>query len=203
MSTHTLTSGSAIVALDAAPKPTSAANPLADLDTLVAAHQQRIFRFLLLSLRDRDLAQSLTQDTFLRAWTTRDSFRGECTISTWLLRIALNLLRDHTRTERFRFWKRAATTAIDATDLANHLPHPTTSADSQLIARQQLTHIWQIVSTLSARQRSVFLLRFVEDLNLTEIAASTGMPISTVKSHLYRALAAIRASQHGSSEASL
>lgn len=203
MSAHTLTSGPAFVALDAPAEPSADTGPLADLDALVAAHQQRIFRFLLLSLRDRDLAQSLTQDTFLRAWTTRDAFRGECAVSTWLLRIALNLLRDHTRTERFRFWKRAATTAIDATDLSNHLPHPTTSPESQLIARQQLAHIWRIVSTLSPRQRSVFLLRFVEDLNLTEIASSTGMPISTVKSHLYCALAAIRANQGTSSEASL
>jgi RNA polymerase sigma-70 factor (ECF subfamily) len=53
--------------------------------------------------------------------------------------------------------------------------------------------IWQTVSGLSERQRTVFLLRFVDEMELPEIAAATGIPLSTVKSHLYRALAAIRA----------
>ena len=72
------------------------------IDTLHSLYSQRIFRFLLVSLRDRDRAETLTQETFLRAWTARDQFRGECAALTWLMRIALNLVRDHTRTNRFR-----------------------------------------------------------------------------------------------------
>jgi RNA polymerase sigma-70 factor (ECF subfamily) len=52
--------------------------------------------------------------------------------------------------------------------------------------------IWKTVDELSPRQRSVFLLRFVEEMELPEIAAATGIPLSTVKSHLYRALATVR-----------
>jgi RNA polymerase sigma-70 factor (ECF subfamily) len=55
-----------------------------------------------------------------------------------------------------------------------------------------MTLVWESVAQLSDRQRSVFLLRFVEELELSEIAEVTGLPISTVKTHLYRALAAIR-----------
>ncbi len=164
-----------------------------DLATVVASHQQRIFRFLLASLRDPDLAHTLTQETFLRAWTTRASFRGDCSIPTWLTRIALNLLRDHTRTKRFRFWRRVSTTSIDAGELAPFLPHPDSPTDSRIIASEQMAIIWQTVADLSDRQRTVFLLRFVEEMDLPEIAAATGMPLSTAKSHLYRALAAIRA----------
>ena len=54
--------------------------PFDDLASVVATYEQRIFRFLLVSLRDRDAAQSLTQDTFLRAWSARASFRGDCAI---------------------------------------------------------------------------------------------------------------------------
>jgi RNA polymerase sigma-70 factor (ECF subfamily) len=53
--------------------------------------------------------------------------------------------------------------------------------------------IWNAVAQLSQRQRSIFMLRFVEELELSEISIVTGLPVSTVKSHLYRALAAIRA----------
>jgi RNA polymerase sigma-70 factor (ECF subfamily) len=56
-----------------------------------------------------------------------------------------------------------------------------------------LTLVWESVAQLSERQRNVFLLRFLDELELSEIAAITGLPVSTVKTHLYRALATIRA----------
>lgn len=170
-----------------------AATPLDDMDSLIATYEQRIFRFHLVSIRDRDLALTLTQDTFTRAWAARASFRGDCAISTWLMRIALNLIRDHTRTDRFRFWKKVSETAVDVTDVAEHIPHRESSPEAALIAREQLALVWDSVARLSSRQRTIFTLRFVEELELAEIAAITAMPISTVKTHLYRALATLRA----------
>ena len=173
---------------------------LGSTETLHALYGQRIFRFLLASSRDHDLAETLTQETFLRAWSAREQFRGDCSAATWLTRIALNLLRDHTRTNRFRFWRDVSRTAVQADDLAAHLPDPVSSSESALIARQQLALVWETVATLSERQRTVFLLRFVEELELADIADIAGLPISTVKTHLYRALAVIRARhQTGSS----
>jgi RNA polymerase sigma-70 factor, ECF subfamily len=169
------------------------ATPLDDMDSIVAMYEQRIFRFHLVSIRDRDVAQSLTQDTFLRAWNARSTFRGDCAISTWLMRIALNLVRDHTRTDRFRFWKRVSETAVDVSDISSHVPHRDSSLESRLIANEQLTLVWESVAQLSERQRNVFLLRFLDELELSEIATITGLPVSTVKTHLYRALATIRA----------
>jgi RNA polymerase sigma-70 factor (ECF subfamily) len=179
------------------------ATPLDDMDAIVATYEQRIFRFHLVSVRDRDVAQSLTQDTFMRAWNARASFRGDCAISTWLMRIALNLVRDHTRTDRFRFWKRVSETAIDVSDISSHVPHRDSSLESRLIANEQLTLVWETVAQLSERQRNVFLLRFLEELELSEIASITGLPISTVKTHLYRALAAIRARHNATLKESL
>lgn len=170
--------------------------PLDDLQSVVSLYESRVFRFLLSTLRDRDAAEMLTQETFLKAWNARGSFRSDCSVSTWLLRIALNLARDHTRTNRFRFWKRAAATAVDAADVASSLPSREISAEAQILAREQVTRIWDTVAGLSERQRSVFLLRFQEELEIPEIAGITGLPIGTVKSHLYRALAAVRAN-HG------
>ncbi len=179
--------------LNAESLPSTKDSALASIETLHALYGQRIFRFLLASLRDRDVAENLTQETFLRAWTAREGFRGDCSAATWLTRIALNLLRDHTRTDRFRFWRKVAQTSVDASDLAAHLPHQSTSSESALIAHEQLALVWDTVATLSERQRTVFLLRFVEEMELADIAEATGLPISTVKTHLYRSLATIRA----------
>jgi RNA polymerase sigma-70 factor (ECF subfamily) len=183
--------------------PQASATPLDDMDSIVATYEQRIFRFHLVSIRDRDVAQTLTQDTFVRAWSARSSFRGDCSILTWLMRIALNLVRDHTRTDRFRFWKRVSDTAVDVSDISSHVPHRDSSLESRLIASEQMTLVWQSVAELSERQRSIFLFRFLEELELSEIASITGLPISTVKTHLYRALATIRARHNSSLKESL
>jgi RNA polymerase sigma-70 factor (ECF subfamily) len=169
------------------------ATPFDDLATIVALHQPRVFRFLLATLRDRDAAETLTQETFLRAWSARASFRADCAVSTWLIRIALNLARDHTRTGRFRFWKHLSTSAVDVSEIAASLPNRDATAESNLIAQQQVAEIWQTVGTLSPRQRTVFLLRFLEEMEIPDIATVTGLPIGTVKSHLYRALNIVRA----------
>ncbi|HTH53902.1 MAG TPA: sigma-70 family RNA polymerase sigma factor [Edaphobacter sp.] len=166
--------------------------PFDDLAVVIDTYRPRIFRFLLASLRDPDLAETFTQETFLRAWNSRAAFRGDCSVPTWLTRIALNLVRDHTGTHRFRFWRKAAVRSVDAAEIASFLPHPDSLVESRLIAAEQVTLLWQVVSTLSDRQRTIFLLRFVDEMDLTEIASATGIPLSTVKSHLYRALAHIR-----------
>jgi RNA polymerase sigma-70 factor (ECF subfamily) len=166
--------------------------PFDDITAVHELYEERIFRFLLFSVRDRDVALSLTQDTFMNAWRSRSSFRGDCSIATWLMYIAANLLRSHTRTETFRFWKRAAATAVSAEDLSAHLPHPERSAESRLIAHEQLQQMWRAVERLSATQRTIFLLRFIEEIELPEIAKVMNMPLPTVKSHLYRALGHVR-----------
>jgi RNA polymerase sigma-70 factor (ECF subfamily) len=175
------------------------ATPFDDLETVVALYQPRVFRFLLAQLRDRDAAETLTQETFLRAWSARASFRGDCSIPTWLIRIALNLARDQTRTGRFRFWKHISTSAVDVADVAASVPNGEGSAESKLIAQQQVKLIWETVADLSPRQRSIFLLRFLEEMDIPEIATATGLPLGTVKSHLYRALNIVRSRHNAQS----
>ena len=84
----------------------------------------------------------------------------------------------------FRFWKRAAKSAVDAGEMQWALAHPASSAEQRLAAQQQLAQVWDTVERLSNNQRTVFLLRFVDEMDLLEIAAATGMPLPTVKTHL-------------------
>src|SRR6516225_10478030 len=82
------------------------AGELADFDAIVRQYQGAIFRYILASLRDRDAAETLTQDCFLKAYQARDGFRGESSVKTWMMRIAVNLVRDHISNARLRFWRR-------------------------------------------------------------------------------------------------
>jgi RNA polymerase sigma-70 factor (ECF subfamily) len=165
---------------------------LEDIDALVRLHRPKVFRFVAFSVSDRDAAESITQDCFLKAHLTRHQFRGDCSISTWLMRIAFNLVRDHTKSQKFRFWKNAAATAIDANDVSQHLASRAASAEEQLIAKEQVETVHRALQELSGKQRSIFVMRFVEEMGLSDIAAATGMSLPTVKTHLYRAVGAIR-----------
>jgi RNA polymerase sigma-70 factor (ECF subfamily) len=165
---------------------------LEDINTLCTTYRSRIYRYALLSLRDPDLAESVTQDCFLRAYKARGDFRGDCSVATWLTRIATNLIRDSTRSRKFQFWKTANSTAVEAGAIADRLSSPGLSPELSLVVREKLVKVWDAVALLPDKQRSVFLLRFVDEMELPEIATAMGLRVGTVKSHLHRGLAAVR-----------
>jgi RNA polymerase sigma-70 factor (ECF subfamily) len=175
------------------------AHPLSlveDFDRVVELHRERIFRFALASLRDRDAAETLTQDCFWRAYRGRAGFRGDSSVRTWLMRIAVNLVRDSVRNRRLQFWKKASLSTAEA-GVEDHVPDRGASPEDVALARDRLRAVWQATAQLSHRQRTVFLLRFVEDMDLLEIAEATGMKEGAVKVHLFRALRAVRRKVEG------
>ena len=165
---------------------------LADFDEVVRVYRPRILRFLLSSLTDRDAAETLTQECFLKAWNARAQFRGDSSLATWLTRIAVNLMRDHLRSRSLRFWQKTRGDSLDVMDISDWVPDGRSSPEDIALARQRVAELWKAVDDLSAHQRSVFVLRFVEEQELDEIAETLKMNLSTVKSHLYRALAVLR-----------
>ena len=168
----------------------------ADFDQLMRLHQRRIYRLLLGMLRDPEAADTLTQECFLRAWRKRAGFRGDATVGTWLVHIAVNLARDHARNRRLAFWRRLFSAPADNDDAraqAEQLPSPQAGPERALLARQELDAVWTVVGALPQQQKAVFLLRFIEEMSLEEIAEALGLRVGSVKSHLFRALSAVKA----------
>jgi RNA polymerase sigma-70 factor (ECF subfamily) len=171
-------------------------------DRLVRDHQRRIHRILLALVRDADAADTLTQECFLRAFDRRTSFRGEADVGTWLVRIAVNLARDHMRSRRLTFWRRIRRNGNpdEATSLAARVADPDPSPDRLAIAREQLAAVQVAVDRLPERQRACFLLRFVEGMTLEEIARAMQLEVNTVKVHLARGVSAVRRRLAGQEE---
>ena len=165
---------------------------LEDFDEVVRLYWQCVHRFILASTHDADAAQTLTQDCFLRAYSARGAFRGQANVKTWLMHIAVNLVRDFGRNRRLQFWKRLNASAGNPGDVGDHLPAAAVSPEDQALLKEQVQIVWQASQSLPGRQRTVFLLRFVEEMDILEIAAATGMKEGTVKTHLFRALQAVR-----------
>jgi RNA polymerase sigma-70 factor (ECF subfamily) len=165
---------------------------LDDFTPLFQAHQQRIYRVLLGMVRDSDAAQTLTQECFLKAYQKRASFRGEGSVGVWLIKIAVNLARDHRRSRLRALWHRWSSSSEEVADLGQRLPDPHASQERVLLGREEVAGVWSAVEKLSPQQRAVFVLRFVEEMSLEEIAEATSLKVGTVKAHLFRAVRAVR-----------
>jgi len=164
-------------------------------ERLVYTHQRRIHRILLAFLRDTEAADTLTQECFLRAFEKRATFRGEAEVGTWLVRIALNLARDHVRSRRLAFWRhflRSDQSDDGRPSAAARVPDPGPAPDRTVIARERLAVVEAVVDRLPHRQRACFLLRFVEGMPLEEIARTLQVEIGTVKAHLARGVGSVR-----------
>ena len=181
-----------VVTTQWAPNAVEQTREIEDFDAVMRLYWPRVFRYALASLRDRDAAESLAQDCFLKAYRARERFRGEASLGTWLMQIAVNLVRDSMRSRRLRFWNRTRAAAPDFDLVSQSLVDRGSSPEDAAAAKERVAAIWSVVETLSERQRTVFLLRFVEDLDLLEIAAVTGLREGTVKVHLFRALETVR-----------
>jgi len=167
-----------------------------EFDQVVREHQRRIYRLLLSLTRDPDAADTLAQECFLRAYQKRTSFRGEASVGTWLVRIAVNLVRDRARNRRQAFWARLlggrrrdeAALAAAALEVAD----PGATPEQAAAAKQELAAVWAAADELAPQQRTVFLLRFAQEMSLQEIADSLELEVGTVKVHLARAVGAVR-----------
>lgn len=163
-----------------------------DFEEVVACYRPRIFRFALASLRDRDAADTVAQDCFLRAYRAWPQFRGDSSVQTWLMKIAVNLIRDAARVRRVQFWKRAQASAILLDAQGQYIPDLGSSAEDRLSARQQVEAVWRALDDLSPNQRRVFLLHFMEDMAPAEIEQVTGMTNGAVRVQLHRAVHKVR-----------
>jgi RNA polymerase sigma-70 factor (ECF subfamily) len=181
-----------MIAIQTGSCPPAPIEEIADFDGVVRQYWPRIFRFVLASIRDRDAAETLTQDCLLRAYQARHQFRGEASLNTWLMQIAINLVRDFGRSRRLQFWKRAHATAIDCFTLRDGLACHDVSPESRAVVNDQMEAVWRATLRLPERQRSVFLLRFVEDMDVLEIARAMGLSEGAVKVHLFRAVHKVR-----------
>jgi RNA polymerase sigma-70 factor (ECF subfamily) len=169
-----------------------AATELDDIDQLVHRYAARLLRFVAFSIGDQDLAQSIVQDCFMKAYNARENFRGDCSVQTWLNRIALNMILDHQRTQKFRFWRSFRKTAVDITEIASILPSEASTPEKDLLRQERAAQVAKALESLSFNQRTIFLMHFQEGMNVPEISSAIDMSVNTVKTHLHRAIKAVR-----------
>ena len=157
---------------------------------LLRRHQRSVF-FLALRMGrgDEQLARDIVQKTFLRAWRGRDSFRGDASVKTWLLRIATNLTLNELRRA---YRRREFVPEVESDEEPPPLGHVDASAFEALAHTEARALLREAVDTLSPRQKSVALLRIYDDLSFQEVADVVGITPNNAKVNFHHAVKKIR-----------
>ncbi|WP_263366389.1 RNA polymerase sigma factor [Edaphobacter bradus] len=160
------------------------------LDHLIEQYQHRLLRFLLFLTGKREVAEDLFQETWMRVLLRGAQYNGKARFDTWLFTIARNLVIDLSR-KRTMVSLDAMNDSIEDDrpfEVAMEGPSPL----EQLQAREDSAEVSEVLLKLDGPSREVLVLRFYEEMSLEEISGVTRAPLSTVKSRLYRGLAALK-----------
>jgi len=158
---------------------------------LVERFQRKIYRVAYAIVRDEVEADTITQDTFIQAYTHLAKFQGRSEFQTWLTRIAINRSRDSLRRRRFfRFFSSTddEKNREGFVEPVDDRPDP----EREIMAHQLRGAIELAERQLSAQQKVIFRLRHYENRSLEEIAELLGLRSGTVRAHLFRAIHKIR-----------
>jgi RNA polymerase sigma-70 factor (ECF subfamily) len=154
--------------------------------TLVERHQKTIFNLLYRMLGDYDDAAEIAQESFLSAYRSIKSFRGDASFSTWLYRIAVN----HANTRR----KSLALAQQRAASMESFEPASDGGSDPAVVLERKETRerVQAALNSLAPEDATIILLRDLQDVPYESLADTLGIPIGTVKSRLHRARRALK-----------
>ena len=166
------------------------------LDRLIEQYQFRLFRYLLHLTGSRERAEDFFQETWLRVLERGHQYDGKWKFEAWLFAIARNLVLDWHR--RRKPQSLDSLTGHDEDAASFDLPDVKSATPLEQVMEAELrTGIELGLARVPAIYREVLVLRFQEEMQIEEIAGVTGVPLSTVKSRLYRGLEALKGQMSG------
>lgn len=151
--------------------------PSPAIDDLVVEHSPSMYRVALSLVRDHALAEDIVQESIMKAWQALDSFRGDSTVKTWLLRITHNTAISALRKRRDDLMS-----PYELPDLAS-----TASLEDDAVIHADAHEIWAALRTLDELSRTILVLREVDQMSYEEIADVLELPVGTVRTRLFRA----------------
>lgn len=154
----------------------------AAFDILFSKYNNKLYASLLAFTKSQDLAEDLTQKTFIRVWKKIETFRGDSSLFTWIYRIAINLAKNEFSSKQAK--NQGITDNIDDTyDLESSVSSP----ESHAIEAESMQAVMDFIASLPTDLREAISLREFDGRSYDEIAQITGNPIGTVRSRIFRA----------------
>lgn len=158
-------------------------------DILVSRYRNRLYTYICRLLNDRDEAEELAQETFVRAFLNADKYCTVARFSTWLYTIATNLARNRMRDLKRRHTYVSLWTEQDSESDGKWLDIKDDSgAPDESIERQDIVAaVQEAIEKIPAKYRPAFVLREIDEMSYEEISAITGTKLGTVRSRINRA----------------
>lgn len=162
------------------------------LDGLIETYQHRLLRYLVYLTGNREFAEDLFQETWMRVLERGSQYNGKSRFDTWLFAIARHLVIDASRKKSCVSLEALTNPADESRTIPTEFASSEPTPFDRTHMREEAQRVDSALSHLDTVQREVVMLRFQEDMSLDEIAEVTGAPLSTVKSRLYRGLEALK-----------
>src|SRR5690349_6559849 len=158
---------------------------------LIRRYERPVFSLIYRMVRDKETAEDLAQETFIKVLNNIDRYRPEFKFSSWLFKIANNVAIDHLRKRQLNTvsidGSPHAGTAAEVAATSIELADPSESALDEMEAKELGSSIERAIAQLRPEYRSCILLRHVEGRSYEEIAATLDLPLGTVKTFIHRA----------------
>jgi RNA polymerase sigma factor (sigma-70 family) len=146
-----------------------------------------IFKLINRMIRNREEVEDLTQEAFIKAFTSLKRFDNQYSFSTWLYKIATNNSIDHIRKKKLQTFSINKPIQSEESDYSFELPDTNLEPDQELIASQRKKMLDEAMNALPAKYRQVILMRHVDEKDYQEIAKTLKLPLGTIKAHIFRA----------------
>ncbi len=146
-----------------------------------------VFQLINRMIRSREEVEDLTQEAFIKAFTSLASFNEDYSFSTWIFKIATNNAIDHVRKRKLQTFSINKPLESEESDYSFELPDTEPEPDQELIAAQRKKMLDKAMQSLPAKYRQVILMRHVDEKEYREIAKTLKLPLGTVKAHIFRA----------------
>lgn len=167
------------------------------VNELIKRHQSRVLGYIIVSVKDRDIANDIFQDTFIKVVNKLKigAYNEQGKFVPWVLRIAHNLVIDHFRKSgRVQMLR-----STDEYDVFNLLPVFDSNKEDEIITQQTNSKIKELVELLPANQKEVLKMRHYQDMNFKDIAETTNVSINTALGRMRYAIINLRkmVDEHG------
>jgi RNA polymerase sigma-70 factor (ECF subfamily) len=156
---------------------------------IVDRYSRLVYNVALRSVSSPEDAADISQDTFLKAWRSIGSFRGDCALSTWLCRIALNCCCDHARSAKRHRVLSLTVREEDEESKVLDIPDTDVTAmpEEELTRQTEIDAVRAAIDALPEDQKMIITMRDITGLSYAEIAEALGLEMGTVKSRINRA----------------
>lgn len=159
---------------------------------LIEIYKDKIFQLAYRMVGNRQDAEDITQETFLRVYANLHTYDDSYKFSTWIYRIATNLCIDRGRKKRPDFSLDEETEAGQGMDWYSRLSSSERTPEDKVVTQELQETVQDALSHLQPKYRSIMILRYIEDLSLQEISDIVKLPITTIKTRIHRGREALR-----------